>query len=544
MTKKGFRSGTEIPVLRAVLLFVQMPCLRCKGNPAKGITTSIRAILATILLALTVSFSYAQSCINWQTILGEEAIDERATDISYNQSTESIWVCGYQTSPYQNGAINSKNAWLLQINQQGEVIADFVIKDSTEFVATSLVHQNQNIFVGGYYHTINNLNKKKAWLAMYNGDDIEWMVKNETLSETKDLIQLPSGDLVSTGYINFEDTLKKSLIIERWNNDGIVVWSKMYGGTKDEEGNALCRLDDDIIIVTGYTSSSGAVVSNPLGGRDVWLLSINLEDGSLLQEKTFGGSSNDVAIDMVILPNQEIAIMAESLSTNGDISNSIGSGDFWLLKIDTQWNMVWEKSYGGLGPDFPYTMEAFPNGNLLIAGATFSNDIDIPVNYGFLDSWLAKLDQTDGSVIWSKVIGGNDADEILALNIVDENQIITAGNTDSFDIQCKKETEKHGNQNVWLLGLDELLLNTNELIIKDEAWLHYTIKNFNLHLHNQHTKPINILIADINGKIYHNTTIKNQTVESINLSNWLNGIYMILYSIDGVTLKAEKIGLF
>jgi len=539
MTKKDFGSGTLRNVLKAVLLSAQMPCPGCKACAAQGITATIRAIMVTLLLVLTVSKCYTRSCISWQTILGEPTIDERATDISYTEGEQHYWLSGYQTSPYQTGAENSKNAWLLQINLQGEKINDFVIKDSTELIATTIVHQNKNIFVGGNYYTINNPNDKRAWLAHYNGNEIAWMFKKEVLSETKDLLQLPNGDLLTTGYINLDDSLKKSLIIERWSTDGTQVWSRIYGGSKDEEGSALSLINNNTILVAGFTSSSDGEVSKPLGGRDVWLLEIDIEEGDLIKEKNFGGSSNEVAVDIEILPNLQVAILAESLSTNGDISNSIGSGDFWVFKIDEQWEIIWEKSYGGLSPDFPYTMEAFPNGDLLIAGASFSNSNNIPVNNGYLDSWLARLNCLDGSIRWSKVIGGDDADEILALSVVDENQIIAAGNTDSNSIKCKKE--KHSNQNVWLLSLDEMLLNTNELIIEEEDLFHYSIQDDYLRIDYHHLQPVEILITDINGKLYYSTSIKNQQTIQINMSSWRSGIYMILTNLKNTSKNTNYI---
>lgn len=556
MTKKGFRSRKEKPELKVVLLSAQMPCPGCKANTAQGITAAIRAMMVTILLALSAIPSQAQSCISWQTILGEQAIDERATDISYSSGEPSdpndpnFWVCGYQTSPYQTGADNSKNAWLLQINPQGEVINDFVINDSTELIASTLVHQNENIFVGGYYHTLNKPNEKKAWQALYNGSDIEWMFKSMIQGETKDILQLANGDMVTTGYIYFEDNLNtpnnlgKSLIIERWKRDGTLVWTKQYGGAKDEEGNALSLLNDNTILVTGFTSSSDGNVSNSIGGRDVWLLNINLNDGNIIQEKNFGGTSNDVAVDMVVLPNQQIAILAESLSNNGDISNSIGTGDFWLFTLDENWNIIWEKSYGGSDADYPQTMEVFPNGDLLIAGTSFSSNGNIATNYGFIDSWLAKIDYTKGSVIWSKVIGGDDADEIKALSLIDEHQIIAAGNTDSYNIQCKTKDNKHTNQNVWLLGLDELLLNTNELWEVEEVLFNYTIQSPYLHLLNNNLHIVEIIIIDITGRTFYESEFTPTHQQNVNFSTWQKGIYTLIYKNESGLHHTKKIALY
>ncbi len=543
-----FRSETIEAVQKIVLLSTQMPCHRCIATAAKGITAPIRASLVSLLLALSVCLSYAQSCVSWQLQLGEPALDERATDISYHKNDQSIWVSGYQTSAHKTGAENSKNAWLLKINNKGEIIDELVIVDSTELIAKTLVHQNENLFVGGYHFQLNKPNEKKAWLAMHNTNTVEWMYKNEHLSEIKDMLQLNNGDLITTGYIQYSDTTKKLLTVERWTSDGTTVWSKTYGGSKDEEGNALSLYNENTLILTGFTASFDGDVSQPIGGRDAWLLQINTDDGSLIQEKNFGGTANDVAVDVAVLPNQQIAILTESLSTNGDISQSIGFGDFWLCLINQHWDIIWEKSYGGVEPDFPKTIEIFPNGDMLLAGTSFSNDGDITTqheNVDFISSWIAKVDQTNGTLLWSKVIGGNDQDEIVALQIFDDRQIIAAGNTDSNNIQCKTASEKHSNQNFWLLGLDELLLNTADLIIeKDNLVITYNIQKPYLNLRNNSNSSIDFLIADISGKFYYQAGLKNAKTQSINFSNWKTGMYMLIYKNDKQEVKIEKIGLF
>lgn len=538
------RSRTPNATRKTVLFSIPSPrstSLRCGLSI---LNTPIKAILITLFAALTAAPSLAQTCISWQTILGEEGIDERATDIHYNQADESFWVCGYQTSPFQTGAGNSKNAWLLQTNLQGELIQDFVIKDSTELVANALVQNATGIFLGGYYHPINLVNDKKAWLAYYNMDTVNWMIKKNEHSEIKDIIQLNNGDLLTTGYVNVTDTSQMKLLIEKYKPNGTIEWSKTYGGSKDDEGNALSLLDDQTILVAGFTSSSDGNISNHLGGRDVWLLAVDVETGMLLKEKTFGGTSNDVAVDLVVLPNKQIAFLSESLSSNGDISNSIGNGDFWLAMLNQNWEIIWEQSYGGLDSDFPQSLEVFPEGDLLISGTSFSSNGDIKTNYGFLDSWVAKIDQTDGSIIWNKVIGGDDLDQVASMAIYDDTKIALAGNTDSYDIQCKTKHNQHANQNVWLFGLDEMLLNTNELIVEYDSFFHYYIQDAYLHLQNNSIYSADILIVDINGRTFYQSKLAPTSQQNINFTNWQKGLYTLIYKNEFEVLEIKKLALY
>jgi len=120
-------------------------------------------------------------------------------------------------------------------------------------------------------------------------------------------------------------------------------------------------------------------------------------------------------------------------------------------------------------------------------------------------------------------------DQISALHIYDEQKIIAAGNTDSFDIQCKKENKKHSNQNVWLLGLDEVLLPSYDFFNELTPAISYTIQKPSINLQNHGLDEVEILITDIAGKTYYKAPLKGRDQQSINFSTWQKGIYSLTY---------------
>jgi len=309
-----------------------------------------------------------QSCITWQTILGEPNLDERATDIWFDETTETIWAAGYQTA-INNSAIKNKNGWLMQFNNAGELINDFVIQDTANLFINRLAKTETGFVLAGNRQPLDSLTKQTAWLALFKGDSIQWSINSSLQSEVKDVLVTPSQKIVVTGYLQENEERRKDLFIEQYDTTGNLIWQQSYGGTKDDEATAIIY-HQDYLLIAGSTASSDGDVSFPLGGKDVWLLAINPDNGALIRQKNFGGTSNDVATGLAVLPNGEITVLAESLSSNGDISNSIGSGDLWLAKMDKQWNIVWEKSYGGLDADYPNAITSFPNGDLLITGTS------------------------------------------------------------------------------------------------------------------------------------------------------------------------------
>jgi hypothetical protein len=102
-------------------------------------------------------------------------------------------------------------------------------------------------------------------------------------------------------------------------------------------------------------------------------------------------------------------------------------GDIYLILIDSNGEVIWEKTYG---PDkFGQSITYTPDGNLLIAGEVLSDDT------GF-DLYLMKVDR-EGNELWSKTISGpmdewvntieatTDGGYILVGNSVDPNDFIT-----------------------------------------------------------------------------------------------------------------------
>ena len=77
-------------------------------------------------------------------------------------------------------------------------------------------------------------------------------------------------------------------------------------------------------------------------------------------------------------------------------SNSVGAGDFdaWLIKTDAQGGVEWSKTYGDAYIDEAYMVKELTGGGYIIAGMSTS--------FGWSgEGWLIKTD-TDGNVIWSK----------------------------------------------------------------------------------------------------------------------------------------------
>lgn len=137
--------------------------------------------------------------------------------------------------------------------------------------------------------------------------------------------------------------------------------------------------------------------------------------GEIEWVKTYGGSREDDANDIIETPDGGYAVLGFTLSNDGDITDKAGTdADFWVFKTDTDGNLLWSKTFGGSSDDRATKIINTADGGLAIIGYTRSNDGDVSVNNGFYDFWLLKLDAS-GNILWEKTYGfaGNDQGQSL-----------------------------------------------------------------------------------------------------------------------------------
>jgi len=101
-----------------------------------------------------------------------------------------------------------------------------------------------------------------------------------------------------------------------------------------------------------------------------------------------------------------------------------GSSDIWFEKVDSNGNMQWNNTFGGIGRDMVRIVRQVPGG-YIIAGNTES--------YGAGDSdfWLVKTD-TNGEEQWNNTYGGYYGDGVYSLQQTHDHGYIIAGMTNSF----------------------------------------------------------------------------------------------------------------
>jgi uncharacterized delta-60 repeat protein len=212
----------------------------------------------------------------------------------------------------------------------------------------------------------------------------------------------------------------------RLNPDGTIQWQNTYGETNTDWAYSVAVASDGDIIVAGNKDM-------PSGrADDVWVLRLNPDDGTIKWQKAYGGTSVDWAYSVAAASDGDIIVAGYTYSFGA------GEKDVWVLRLNPDGTIEWQKTYGGTGVDLAYSVVEASDGDIVVAGYT------APFGAVAGDAWVLRLNP-DGTIKWQKTYGGTRGDEANSVAVASDGDIIVAGETMSFGAV---------NWDVWVLRLN------------------------------------------------------------------------------------------
>ncbi len=204
-------------------------------------------------------------------------------------------------------------------------------------------------------------------------------------------------------------------------------WQNCFGGSKIEWAEDICLLNNCYYLLGGTESNDGDV-SFLHGSDDIWLIKTDLS-GNLIWEKTYGGSGSEAGCKVIPTLDGNLYILGTTWSSDGDISNNPNETlVIWVLKIDPDGNILWEKTFGGSKVEYCKGGTLTSDGGVVVCGYGNSDDGDVSVNYGFYDMWVFKLN-SQGELIWETVIGNEDIDYSFSVIETSDKGFLLSGSS-------------------------------------------------------------------------------------------------------------------
>lgn len=227
------------------------------------------------------------------------------------------------------------------------------------------------------------------------------------------------------------------LMISSLFSQPFINWQKSFGGSDHEYCWKTIPTSDGGYAFTGFSDSNDGHVNGQNNGEtDLWVAKVNAA-GTIEWSYLYGGSDNDEGYDIIQLSDGSYMVVGYTDSHDGDVTGHHGTNsysDVWLLKLNSNGTLNWNKCYGGTDDDEGMCIGKTQAGDFIIGGTTYSNDGDVSGNHGsgYGDLWILKINAS-GNILLQKCVGGSDFEELYSLYVTSDNGCIVGGRTNSTD---------------------------------------------------------------------------------------------------------------
>ncbi|MEH6763696.1 MAG: T9SS type A sorting domain-containing protein [Aequorivita antarctica] len=449
----------------------------------------------------------ASGNIMWQNTIGGSGNDSL---LSIKQTSDGGYIVGAGSDSNISGdkSENSRGGldyWILKLNSSGTIVWQKTYGGAQPEFDTYVVETNDGgYFVGGYSDSDISGDKTDPT----NGQRDYWALK-----------------LDSTGAI---------------------VWQNSIGGSLVDRPQAAFQTNDGGYIIGGFSTSgvSGDKTETNRGVTDNWIVKLD-GSGNVQWDKTYGGNDSDVLRNMVKTADGGYIVGGYSKSNiSGDkTENSQGDYDYWILKLNTSGNLVWQNTIGGSGIDYVRDLKQLADGTYMIAGYSNSNisgDKTENSNGGY-DYWLVRLNSS-GSILSQNSIGGA-ADEsgTYILPTVDGNFAMFCSS--NSNISGDKSENSRGLDDYWVFKTTPSILGVskNTFGTAISAYPNPTNGRFTINLGESFSET-NVTIVNMLGQVVSSKNYKNTQMLDLEI-NGASGIYLAtVKTAEGkqATLKINK----
>jgi hypothetical protein len=153
--------------------------------------------------------------------------------------------------------------------------------------------------------------------------------------------------------------------ILKLDSNGNKQWSKVLGGTNSDRATCIKTTADGGYVTAGHTRSNDGDVINNNGLFDAWLMKLDA-NGNKQWSRVFGGTSDEDDFSIISTADNGYLMVGRTNSNDGEVAGNHGNYDALVIKSDVNGNKQWIKTFGGSGYDGASAVISTVDGNYLI----------------------------------------------------------------------------------------------------------------------------------------------------------------------------------
>jgi hypothetical protein len=387
------------------------------------------------------SQAIAPSRVQWTSIFGTTGEDRPSC---IREARGGGYMLAVKYWPDVGAGYGGRDGWLARLDAKGQQLWQKNFGGSSnEWFATVLETSDGGWIAGG--QTFSGPSGNKESLAYGQGD--YWVVRvtpdgekvwEKTFGgisddEVRGIAETADGGFIIAGKSASNVTgnktvpwigypfVSRDIWVIRTDASGDVLWQRSYGGGFYDQPYAIeCTASGGFVIAAGSESSPGGTKQSPnYGMSDAWILCLD-PNGQILWERAFGGSSGDWAVSVHQTTDAGFvvgAITASGISGNKTTPH-FGSPNYWIIRLDASGNKLWEQTFGANNSDWLSAVFQTLDGNFIVGGfsdlGTGGNKI-APNREG-LDGWFLRLN-SEGDRIWEETYGATISNTVYPLDV-------------------------------------------------------------------------------------------------------------------------------
>ena len=368
--------------------------------------------------------------------------------------------------------INGKEYYTVTTDAKGELTLDLP-EGLYKAVEVQANNEKYDISEATYYFGIGGsregiTRQKIKWATNIGGTGNDYIT---TVNELDDGGYIAGGYFRSSSITIGDYTIKNNGstsyndgLIVKYNNNNEVEWAKSIGGNSSDEIVAVTETYDNGIVVCGNFESKKINLGNENtidnSGYNYNGIIIKYDSkGNLLWTKRLNENSNENMIKSITETDNGELILSGYVKNNIEINDNLtlkaqGEKDGLIAKLDENGNIIWAKLVGGTEDEELLSITVV-NDNKIIAGGYFSNQIVINgnniVSQGKTDGLILEFD-SKGEIIWKDIIGGSGEDKVLSLSKdLNDGYIVGGYFSDSINLNNGLKIDSNGNKDAILI---------------------------------------------------------------------------------------------